>query len=126
MNFNKELSLVIGLAFSIFAPAGEYVDLCNSKGLPKWEVSTCLVDIKEKALRKQNVITLSIKNSTYTRSPRDIDKLDFVFENYVDLQCRVLGSANMGTGAGQEALDCEIVLIKSRTSYLQKLLKNNF
>jgi len=117
------------------AYAGEYTDYCYGKGLHKQDVYGCLYGIKEKTtneldklfriIQKESVSVFG-EGSEYIHTKKEFEMMTYEFYNYVRKQCGLMGSSTLGTGAGNEEMDCEIKLLKSRLNDVKYLFNQHY
>ena len=118
---------------SIFAHAGDYSTVCYEKGLKKYEVYDCLTDMEEHSVKAVEKTTREIQHlasenefSFIPVSDKQIERINFAFDTYVDQQCKLIGSSLKGTGSGQELQDCKIRLTKQRLKDVNYLLTRHY
>lgn len=121
------------VTFSTTAISGEYSNYCFDKGYHKQEVPSCLEKIEEASKKRLRANLAAIQraasehgSSAMSVSNEDLNRMSYAFENYVDAQCSLIGSAVLGTGSWIESYDCKIKLLRSRIKDVEYLLSQHY
>ena len=129
----KKCFLLIILLLSTGSQAGDYSNECFRKGSQKHKVYDCLNRIEKEVINSINKATKKIHNLSQENgylydniTTLELERINFAFDTYVNQQCKLIGSASRGTGAGQEIKDCKIRLLKQREKDINYLLNHHY
>jgi len=116
--------IFINILLSTTLNAGIYYDKCLKKTRNNIDASLCLdtkLEYVKKSLDKNLNILRQANQGISSLSIKDIDKANYMFEDYVKKQCEFHGKVWMSRG--NDFTDCQIFMYSNRIKEIKYLIK---